>query len=353
MSSSIFNFDDLGRAFKLRLKDKVAVAFLIATAAVSVPLCASFLYHLIDGRNANLKSLQGLEAAQVLVLGNSELLVVRETSEPIAVKNLAIGGAGHSVNAALLRHYVPRMPNLQLVVLGFDNISFRVSDCSQMGGDYREFVDGGLPWYAIPDIGFLRRVKFLACYNPLAKPLFVGPKLYDIDASGLSALPGRLCEILWNRDFLRPRNCVTFRNRAIPRRAVTEKQAVDKIRMYVERFKRQTGFNSHTRSFFNMLEYCGQQDLQVLLVQAPTVSSFRENMPAQWIQDLQSIRRHALQVYPEVGLPLWDPAANQDFPLSLFWDPNHLNPEGAELFNRLFMEELRGRIFGPGGVAKR
>lgn len=300
--------------------------FVIAACAVLIVLISSAVLNSINDRPRSQINFD----AEVLVLGNSQLLGVIGESTADRVHNAAVAGSDYSIQYAILKGLVARMPRLKLLVIGFDNIPLRTPAISNMNGDFRKVVVQGVQWMDIPEISLGEKLQYLFRHNRLLEPLVFGPKL-DLDRIEsllTSANTGSTTEIAETDFEFLPAEAVR------PGFEYSPSEGREKMQSYFSNLETNSHLDANRRAFMEIVRLCHVHDIRVILVITPTTQQFRNARSAQWNQELSRIYWESEAKYPETAMPVWDINESETYPVSLFMDPNHLTSAGLQRYNR-------------------
>lgn len=337
-NSSIFNFEPLSKALRLPFRTHLWHGVVLAGFVLLLWFAASAMPSALQPVKE--KDSDGLAEAEILVLGNSQLMAIREDRLPFPMKNYALGGTGYRTHEAFLRHLAPKMPKLRVLILGFDNIPLRNPDIEQRGGDFRHLVAYGLPWRDIPAT-LQQRIEFAAgSWGPFA--VFTQRKKFDagewlkryltppVDAAiddGTSAA---------HNSIYRPQGAYSF--------SVTD--GGRKMRMYDLTMRNDDALAASRKAFFDIFRYCSKHDIQVVLLRTPTTPAFWGTRTRNWNAELLTLLDEARDRVPETRAVVWDAEQGAvDTHLEDYFDPNHLRPHGAVKLEAFLFSRLRSPDF--------
>ncbi|MCA9414721.1 MAG: hypothetical protein KC917_00560 [Candidatus Omnitrophica bacterium] len=341
VNSSIFNFEGVRRSLELPATVWVWHGFTLLAACATLVFCSFFLDSLRLEPPEKIKYVGGLEEAEILVLGNSECLSVRETDLGIPAKNFSLGGMGYVLEEIFFDSLTPKMKNLNTLMIGFDPIQFLIP-FNEREGDFRDLVRSGLSLADIPGISDLDRLNFLLRFNRISKPLLVGPKLTVENFP--KADFAQFVENFWTPliiDHRMPeRNVTIYANYSLPkvRNEITNEIAIAKAAKYIKAFRRETHLDSNKESFFRILDRCAARDISVILLIPPTHEAFRSKMEEKWGGTLSQILDEAHDRFGDrLSIEVYDPGTWTEQDL---WDPNHLNAYSSRTYSANLRERL-------------
>lgn len=334
MNLSIFNFEQVLAIWQSPRRIKGWALFLLAGMFGCVFLCSSFLAVVFN--DAPLKALKlPSPDTEVLLLGNSQYrgIVSAPFSRPF--HNAALPGSDYVIQEAIFNAHLRHAPNLKVVLLGFDNIPLRVTGISNRKGDFSDILDCGVPWHEIPDVPLAERLEFGISYYPWLKPLLIGPKL-DMDAVEsllFDPVDAATLPPLTPPDNFDP-------SKAIPPFTASPGSGAKKMGYYTKHLARQNNLDKNHAALLRIVETCRDRGLQLILLRGPTTKEFRETRSAAWDQELDQLYQDIAEAYGGNNPPLWNDDQNEDFPIYLFDDPNHLNAQGFLRYSQLLNMHL-------------
>ncbi len=94
-----------------------------------------------------------------------------------------------------------------------------------------------------------------------------------------------------------------------------------------------------TEWFYKVLDYCQENNLEVILTQTPTYQLYREHQDIHALYRRDSIVKAALATYSNVRL--LNEEESTSYKTTHYLNENHLNPSGAEIFTKRLNEFLK------------
>ncbi len=335
-SSSIFSSKALRVAAKLPLRAHAWHVLLALGAAAIIAFASNWIPYAPRSEHRT-KDLSRLADAQVMVLGNSQIAGVDERAIVFPAISFAQGGTGIRAHNALLHEMAPRMPKLRVVLLGFDNIPLRVRDIEERKTDFRDLAALGIPWYEVP-ARWRDRVRFCVRSSPPLRNIFYGdrPALQNLlrwpifskaeaatVAGAANAAPAEDSVFTPKRGYI-----------------LAPVQGQSKMTSYLRALQDEATYRKGLAAFFDILTYCAEHRLRVVLVRTPTTPAFSGNRSAVWDAELIAVLNKARGMFPELPLPVWDAERALGVPLEQFNDPNHLNHDGLAVFTNFLNARL-------------
>ena len=340
MRSSIFNFEPLKSAFFLPPGTHLWHAFLAASAAVIIALA-------IVGRSAPVGEVRQripgaaqLGLAQVLILGDSKLGGLPAESIAVPAVNLAYGATAFRSQAALFKHYQPRMSGLRTLLLDFDNLPFRNPDLERRHGDFSGLMNLGLPWYKLP-IPLRESITFVIAHQSFLRPLFVDRRsvIEQIEGFANRSVLDALAEKRSPKE-----RAGSLVPEGIYQAAVGFTYApvsgAAKMRDYHKIYQDAAIFRANYRAFAEILAIAERHNIVVVLLRVPSTPAFGNARGELWNRELQTILRESRDRFRSLRMPVWVVEDLASFPLEVFHDPNHLNPAGY----RTYADYLNSRL---------
>lgn len=161
MSSSMLSFNPWLRALRLPAGIHVWHGLLALAALVTLWVCGTFLIYMNPKAAATTKKWVKGTDAQILFLGNSQQhsLHVGRLCRPAL--NISVGGSDYSTHYAILRNLAPRLSDLTVVVLAFDNLLLSTTAIAKRNGDYEDLMAWGVPWWDVPEVSLSEGFFFL------------------------------------------------------------------------------------------------------------------------------------------------------------------------------------------------
>jgi len=189
MSSSIFNSEPLRNARALPLglhlwHGVLALGFVATVVLVSLYTQRAKQDKAIDPY----REMGTLRDAQVIILGDSQFRMLSVEGFGVPAQNRAMSGSDYEIHGALLENLLPQMPALKLAILELDVVPLYTIGVARRKGDFRDLCAYGIPWWREPGTTPLDGFSYWLHYNPILKPLLVGPKYelpdpYPVDAA--------------------------------------------------------------------------------------------------------------------------------------------------------------------------
>ncbi len=339
MNSSMLNFYEWRRALSLPVRHYVWHGTLCLTSLLLLMGCSWFLAYLNPKAGMPQAKWRKSTNAEILFLGNSQQrsLDVKQFCRPAL--NISVGGSDYSTHFAILRNLEQHLPRLRVVVVGFDTLLLQTAAIADRKGDYEELLTWGVPWWDIPDTPFLERLQFYGSHNTLIRPVLCGTKLDQ---------PELAKRVTWQHitTFLCNPNVVESMSKrpddrspekpkieempphrdihkVVPPYQVAPADGKKKMRNYISYFKNSNHSGKNCAAFLDMLRYCREKDLRVVLLRTPTTKAFWSNRPKEWDRELEALYTEAVSVYGK-ELPLWDEERSYTYEENQFEDPNHL-----------------------------
>lgn len=332
MNLSIFNFDNLRitrRFLGLHVREfgLLVFVFVLTTAA-----CILLLLQINQQTGSRLDNVNA-DKVQVLVLGNSQLegLVVSDQR----ILNLALAGSDYSIQHQILRHALPRLKNITTLVLGFDNIPLRTPAISRMQGDFSSLSRVGVPWYDIPEIAFIDKLKFMVKFNQWTRPILVGPR-FEADRL-LSWLDGSVHQPVKG---LNTQNESSEPDQIRPGFYLAPAQGTRKIEDYIRALERENNLETNLVALNQVVDFCSANKIKLILLRPPTTLEFREGRSQEWRNELSRLYQHLVDRHPEMDISFWDADQTDGYEIELFDDPNHLSPAGKQTFSSYILSKL-------------
>ncbi|MCW9036409.1 hypothetical protein [Altibacter sp.] len=259
---------------------------------------------------------------QVLVLGSSQIkdAVNAAQLEPLTL-NVASGDQHHNSDFKLLKALVPKLPNLQTVVL---EVSYSHFELPHNGPNFWKNTVY-LKYYDVNC--FERATYFKDRLIYLSFPAFYSEKIYDhyivqsdpagYNSSGFDTL-----------------------NYA----GVFKKLNYDDSKIESRRFKINTEpdlavFKNNTDYFLEMLDYLKAQNLQVVICHVPMYKSYLPVRHPEILHRRDSMMQVVSDRYSNV-MVLDKETDTLQFSATHYWNQSHLNPNGAATFTKMLQKVL-------------
>ena len=347
MNSSIFSSKPLRRWLGLPPRTHAWNALLVL-GALALLAAASKIAADADPSIARPKiSLDGIEAAEVAVLGNSQFRSIKESQLSRDAIVFGIPGSGFSIQSAVFLANAPRMPKLKLLLIGFCNVPLRTPDMANRNGDYEDITAWGVPWYRLPLIGFFDRLIYRISYDPLLRPLFVGPN-FDIEApmwSGLPGLPQAAAETHDAATAPADSNGVDA-TKIEPGFTMPPNAGAEKMTQYVIRLRGSEQRTENIDALYRIVDYCAERGIEVALLRSPTTYEFWSSRTTGWNDELVSLYKELRARAPRLALPIWDAEHTEAYPNHWFYDPNHMRPEALARYAAYLNERIEAHFDG-------
>ncbi len=332
MSLSIFNFDNLNITRRFLGQYVREISLLVFVFVLTTAICILLLLQINQQTGSRLDNVYA-DKIQTLVLGNSQLEGL--VAEDQRVLNLALAGSDYSIQYQILRYVMPRLKNINTVVLGFDNIPLRTPAIARMRGDFSSLSHMGVPWYAIPETSLLDRLKFMVIYNRWARPLLVGPR-FEAD---------RL--LSWLDDSAhQPVNRPNSQNESSgpdqirPGFYLAPAQGTKKIEDYIRALDTDNNLDTNLIALDQIVDFCSDHKIKLILLRPPTTLEFRAGRSQEWQDELSLVYQHIADRHPEMDIPFWDADQAAAYVIELFDDPNHLSSTGKQRFSSYILSRL-------------
>ena len=312
--------------------------FLLLSSVVVLLICGQALVLLNPKAKAAAAKWKTSKTAHILFLGNSQHRNLNANVFDHSILNVSIGGADYSILSAVLRGLGRKLSNLEVVILGYDNLLLRTPAIQRRNGDYEELLQWGIPWYAIPETSAYERLLFYLTHNALLKPVLTGPKLDQPQLEHILSWSGI---IRWldvkkaSAASLDPMYGPSPFSQVIekgPKRDVnslkspygfTPAQGKEKMASYVRALKRNHNIECNSRAFLEIVHYCREHNLKLILLRTPTTRAFRENRPEDWTAELDQLYLNAVELFGS-SIPIWNEEFDLPYEDEWFDDPNHL-----------------------------
>lgn len=322
----MLNFDAWNRAFGLPWRTHAWHVLLLTGFVLAVGTSNRWLIRINPDAATPARIQEDRREVRVLTLGNSQHGNWDDANFDIKTKNIYLPGADYVSLYALLRHLAPRMPKLEAVILGFDNLLLHTPAIKNRKGDYEILAAWGVPWWDIPDITWSERLSFLVRRNPWLKPILTGPKLDQPQVEGI------ITHILHRQEPVpAPEEATAKRSPDDPTWVrpgffVAPANGEQKLGLYVNNFRKSSNKVQNTAALEGVADYCRQKHLRLVFLRTPTTKGFWSERPAEWDQELAALKGEAEERYGG-EIPVWDEERSFDYPDAYFSDPNHLRRE--------------------------
>ncbi|OQB43459.1 MAG: hypothetical protein BWY09_00160 [Candidatus Hydrogenedentes bacterium ADurb.Bin179] len=362
MNSSMLNFNGWRKAFSLPARYHLWHGALAIAGLLVLLGCSGFLAYLNPKAAMPQAKWSKNTDAEILFLGNSQQRSLDVKQFCLPALNISVGGSDYSTHFAILRNLKRHLPRLRVVVVGFDTLLLRTDAIKGREGDYEELAAWGVPWWDIPNISWRERFLYFLSHNRLLRPVLCGPKLDQPELEKritwqelFDGLSGPKTASAQTKDAdlpsaspkageTPPRSDV---HKIVPPYTVAPADGENKMRHYIRVFNEYSHFETNRIAFLDMLRYCREKDLRMVLLRTPTTKAFWSNRPEDWDQELEALYEEGKSVYG-TALPLWDEERSYTYEDDQFEDPNHLikwyihriltpriNERLVELFNTL------------------
>jgi len=347
MNSSIFSSKPLRRWLGLPPRTHAWHA-LLALGAIAMIAAGSRIAKDADPRSFRHKAdLEGIETAEVVVLGNSQFQSLDADNFAMPTKIMGLPGSGFSIQAAVFLTHAPRMPNLKLLLLGFCNVPLLMPDIANREGDFQDISVWGVPWYRIPCISFIDALIYRISYDPWLKPLLVGPN-FDIDAPIWKRLPG-LPQASAESQAALPANSIDNGvdvTKIEPGFTVPPNGGAQKMGQYLIHLRGSGQRSENIAALYRIIDYCAEHGIEVALLRAPTTYEFWSSRTKGWNDELASLYKDLRARAPRLALPIWDAEHTEVYPDHWFFDPNHMRPEALARYAAYLNERIEAHFDG-------
>jgi len=354
MNSSMLNSEEWDRSASPSSYRLVWHITLFVGAVCLVVGNSLFLQWLYPNKSQIPRSKPNYAGVEVLFLGNSQLRNIDTSTFPRRSLNAALAGSDYSIKYALLRALAPRMPDLRLLVLGFDNVPLQTSGIRNRKGDYKQLIKAGIPWWDIPDTSALEQFLYFISYNRLLQPLLVGPKL-DIDQlqkhAHFQVVRGDAKSNDTNAQETKGLPDDMARSHIRPGFSYAPEDGAKKIDMYVRLRQQDNNLIGNRKAFGKMMGYCAAHEIQPVLLRAPTTNAFWEKRPPDWEEELRDLMSLAQEQF-KGEIPLWDEEHSGAYPLEDFDDPNHLTRDTGKALFSARLNDLINAFFAAQAASK-
>lgn len=329
MSSSIFNFDGLRRAASLPGRIKRDWAIIVLTGAGI--LWAG--HHLLGGppvrENPITLAVQTMgEQTRQLNLGTSHFY---HGLDPQQFGAPAVNLVGPAMNYAclesVLNTHLQRMPNLEYAVIEFDVVPMLGDTLEDMQRDYRNLYDLEIEANDL-DVNVLQKTDFMLqrwLRRGWPSAYFASHKLSPHDIVWFDRRIGQPAEeiVPHRQPGFWPKQSVMSRiNDGEKRIQAHQKNLTPKRK------------RSNFTALLRIIDRLQQRNVHIVLVSPPHHESYWRHMPDDWTADLDEAMTMIRQRFSQQALPWWDYRYWRSANTHLFYDGDHLNTDGAQLFTQ-------------------
>lgn len=254
------------------------------------------------------------EAIEVLILGSSHMrsaVNAGQLQQPAI--NLASGNQHHDTDFKLLKGMVERLPKLKTVVV-------------EVSYSHFEYPHNGKNWW--------KHSYFLKYYdiNTFERPVYFKDRL--LYRANAPLITERLYSYYITKDTPATFTKYGFNTNNYFGRFKTLNYNEDRIAVSNFRINTQPDlktFRKNTSLFYELLEYCKEKNLEVIICTTPTYKTYLPKRNAEILQRRDRIFTDLQQKFTNIRF-LEKEADTVNYGVRDYWNQSHVNPDGAKTF---------------------
>lgn len=255
---------------------------------------------------------------QVLIVGNSHAYYGISPHEwPISGFNLANVSQSLYYDAQLISRYLASLPNLKLVIIPIEYLSFEY-EMKNTRFEWRMFFYER--YWQIPPLGSsvfdIRHYSLIGIYSPVTVLKFA-----------LQRFNVNLTEGITENGWFKSDSLLPFRS---------ESAALKRIQFHHDNMNK-NNISHNSTIIKQLIETLQKRDIGVVLISLPVDISYSSLMLP---DKLTIIKQQIDSIAGQYGIKYYDHTNDSRFTLSDFEDYDHLNATGAAKFSKILYQEV-------------
>jgi len=315
------------RGCALPLREYLWVALLAAGFALTFVCAALWLRQAFPSRPLQFTANCTEEKTEALILGDSQLTAILPKNLDVPVQNRALPGSDYEIQNLIFQAMLPKMPELKVLVLGFDNLALLTPSIQKRAGDYSDYYRMGVPVGGLPRVSFYDELQAAVRHQRWLKSMLIGPKY----------------TITWPKKTAQaPVEPPPARSPA-PGYQYLPEQGAEKANSYHKslRPKGRNNEENNLRAFTQILETCKARGIFVALLRPPVSRSYFEARPAEWDEQMGRLHTLVTSILPPEQFAVWDEQTGLACRDEDMLDPNHTHPLRYTQYTANIGERLR------------
>ena len=253
------------------------------------------------------------EAIEVLVLGASQQqAAINPAYMSRPTLNLASGHQDYSDDYDLLSQLHPKMSKLHTVILAMTFAHFDTAPNADESWKHHTY----LTHYGVNAFGRKTYLKDHLLY--LSNPSFYTKALQQAFIDG-------------DRPDINQYGYLDYTTTSAFAKANYDPKTIETIPLSIEKNSKPKAVKANAKSFWQLLEYCTQNDLQAVILLTPVTQKHYQARNPKMVKKRDSILARARKLYP--GLSIYD-SETLSLEYTQFNNHNHLNAQGARRYTQ-------------------
>lgn len=327
MSSSIFNFETIGRAMRLPAKEKGWIAFLALAFTAIVLVAPAIMAPLVKRTNAFTTANEAVsEQTKVVFFGSSHVAnCIKPSKFDVPTISFNLEAADYSTLYAVAHHHIDKFNGVELAVIELTPLSLMGNAFRTYGGDYRNAFDLGIDIDALNiDPKFKENIQaeargyrsyfwpLFAFRKPTPRNLILRPSTEDLE-------PG-----------FRPKE----RNVNL-----IEDGKARTTHLYRGKLNQGNVDRNHA-AFLKLIRLFTDRKIPIVLLWTPKHESFLVNRPESVVHLLNKVVDEARTNASDDVILIWNDEVTPLLESSDFADADHLRGKGADKYSALLNERV-------------
>lgn len=289
----------------------VLVYIIVEFLLLSIPTNFSIIGDYLD---------KNKDTIEVAVFGSSQ---VKNAVNPEFIDKPTINFSStmqhHNIDFQLLKQTRKRLKNLQTVVFEISFSHFEIGHNSKYYWKSNVF----LKYY---DVNILNRIPY-----PSDRLLFVSH-------------PGYFSKLLLS-NYIQPKEAIVYnkygfnKNRYLGKFKTLQYDTLKINNSFIKKIKNRANkkiFDHNVTFFYKMLDYCKEEGLNIIIMSPPTYTNYNKIRNPIILKRRDSILKVLANKYQNIYF--LNSENDPDFTATMFWNENHLNSDGAEIFSKKLSE---------------